>query len=205
MKFLSVVLGASFLVGALALSRSGNTLEIQDSNSPKRGNIEKISQVTKSRKQKNSNPKSRIDTFTVPRSCSNQRWYCEDNDRCRYCNGVCKIKNGDDYGKCVDVPQPPSCSKTVQYCENFIQCADCNGICQIEDGEETGICVDKPKKCTDLYTDCKTSDDCGFCGGTCDILAGESFGLCIDKEEELLEDLDVAQSSRDRIVIVITE
>ncbi|RVD86507.1 uncharacterized protein DFL_004779 [Arthrobotrys flagrans] len=201
MKFPSVVIGASFLVGALALSRSGDTLEIQNSNSPQRG---EISQDIKSRKLKNAKPKNRIDVFTKPRSCSNQEWFCEDSDRCRYCNGMCKIEDGKDYGKCVDVPRPPSCSKQVQYCDSFIHCADCDGICQIEDGEETGICVDKPKKCTDHYTDCKTSEDCGFCGGICDILEGERYGLCVGKEE-MLEDLDTTQSSTSKIVIVITE
>ncbi|KAK6526869.1 hypothetical protein TWF281_010066 [Arthrobotrys megalospora] len=204
MKFLSVVLGASFLVGALALSRSGEPLEIQNSNAPQRGNINKISQTHKStikaKKPKGSNSKSRIDVFNGPRSCSTQRWYCEDDDRCRYCNGVCKIKEGKDYGKCVDAPRPPSCSLETQYCESFMQCVDCDGMCQIEDGEKTGICVDKPKKCTDLYTDCKTSEDCGFCEGTCDILDGERFGLCIDKEENL--EGEIRRSNK--IVIVIS-
>ncbi|KAK6348951.1 hypothetical protein TWF730_009712 [Orbilia blumenaviensis] len=205
MKLLSVVLGASIFVGALALSRSSDTLEIQNANSPQRGNINKISQTheatSKSKKPKSPSAKNRIDDFTKPRSCSNQRWFCEDDDRCRYCNGVCKIREGKEYGKCVDAPKPPSCSEYTQYCESFIQCADCDGICQIEDGEETGVCVDKPKRCTDLYTDCKTSEDCGFCGGFCDILDGERFGLCIDREEGL----GGKTRSSSKIVIVITQ
>ncbi|KAF3185615.1 hypothetical protein TWF106_009959 [Orbilia oligospora] len=202
MKFLSLIIGTSFLVGALALSHSGDTLGIQNSDSPQRGVIDGISQAIRTRKPNGSRPKNRIDVFTKPRSCSNQGWYCEDNDRCRYCNGVCKIKEGKDYGKCVDVHRPPSCAKEARDCESSAQCASCDGICKIEEGENTGICVDKPQKCTDLYTDCKTSADCGYCGGTCDILEGEKFGLCIDKEENLE---NAAQSRANKIIIVITE
>ncbi|KAK6512162.1 hypothetical protein TWF481_001053 [Arthrobotrys musiformis] len=141
MKLLSVVLGASLFIGALALSRSGDTLEIQNSNSPSLKEIEKASLKPKSRKPKTSSSKNRIDVFTKPRSCTNQGWYCENFVQCADCDGICQIEDGEETGICVD--KPKKCTDLYTDCKTSEDCGFCGGICDILEGEKFGLCVGK--------------------------------------------------------------
>ncbi|KAK6540702.1 hypothetical protein TWF694_008094 [Orbilia ellipsospora] len=205
MKFSTILLNGFFLAGVLART-APNPLAIQNprslnpahhDRSGARSQANLTPDINPKKDCRKKHPKSKsslsrnrigLDLFQPRRvqSCEKERWYCETDEKCTYCNGICKMIE-EDYGICVDKPKPPSCGDTVQYCTSINECVDCDGICKFEkDYDEVGMCVDKPPSCSDEETYCKSYLDCESCNGECK-LQGEGddeLGVCVDRKDK---------------------